>query len=286
MLQLTITSPPHKPPAHSTLHDEVGTLSLVLQTAVRKRWLPHLPNLSPPYKMSGKVVHRPWFSPAEYKQLYTATRQYAHDLRSKRHQWDAEQVHDYVLFMANTGLRPDEAMPHNLQHRDVTIARDDAIGQEILEIEVRGKRGVGYCKSMPAAVDYYRRLLKREKPESTIARKAAQKNGAKLEPIFPQPTDPVFPGNHIKLFNGVLRRAGLKFDREGHTRTAYSLRHFVFDRSRNTYICPKGKLRTLPEQSSMAVRFAIVPRSAIAMSAHSKCGAPPHAFAVYSSRSS
>lgn len=51
-------------------------------------------------------------------------------------------------------------MPHNLQHRDVTIVRDDATGREILEIEVRGKRGVGYCKSMLAAVDYYRRLSK------------------------------------------------------------------------------------------------------------------------------
>ena len=31
-------------------------------------------------------------------------------------------MHNYVLFMANTGLRPDEAMPHNLEHRNVTIA--------------------------------------------------------------------------------------------------------------------------------------------------------------------
>lgn len=42
-------------------------------------------------------------------------------------------------------------------------------------------------------------------------------------------TDPVLPGNHLKLFNGVLARAKLKLDREGHKRTAYSLRH--------TYIC-------------------------------------------------
>jgi hypothetical protein len=33
----------------------------------------------------------------------------------------------------------------------------------------------------------------------------------------------------FKLFNGVLARAKLKFDREGHRHTAYSLRH--------TYIC-------------------------------------------------
>ena len=34
--------PPHKPPSHSTLHDEIGTARLVLQTAVRKRWLAHV----------------------------------------------------------------------------------------------------------------------------------------------------------------------------------------------------------------------------------------------------
>ena len=46
---------------------------------------------------------------------------------------------------------------------------------------------------------------------------------------FPEPMDHVFPGNHIKLFNGVLGRTKLKLDRDGNRRTAYSLRH--------TYIC-------------------------------------------------
>ena len=45
---------------------------------------------------------------------------------------------------------PDEA--RRLQFRDVTIVEDEASGQTILEIEVRGKRGVGYCKSMSGAV--------------------------------------------------------------------------------------------------------------------------------------
>ena len=106
------------------------------------------PTCPPPYKTQGKVVHRPWFSPAEYKQLYEATRAYAREPFYDHYKWNAEQVHDYVLFMANTGLRPDEA--RNLQHRDVEIVEDQATGELILEIEVRGKRGVGYCKSMPA----------------------------------------------------------------------------------------------------------------------------------------
>ena len=70
-----------------------------------------------------------------------------------------EQLHDYVLFMANTGLRPDEAA--RLQFRDVTIVEDDATNERILEIEVRGKRGTGYCKSMPGAVLPFERLRNR-----------------------------------------------------------------------------------------------------------------------------
>ena len=66
------------------------------------------------------------------------------------------------LFMANTGLRPDEAA--RLQFRDVTIVEDDATNERILEIEVRGKRGTGYCKSMPGAVLPFERLRNRPRP--------------------------------------------------------------------------------------------------------------------------
>jgi integrase len=180
---------PSKAPARSTLHDEIVTLRQVLKTAIRHNWLSYLHDFSPPYRTQGKIVHRPWFSPEEYKQLYKATRQYAHDLKDKRHHWNAEQVHDYVLFMANTGLRPDEAK--NLQHRDVTIADDRATGERILEIEVRGKRGVGFCKSMPSAVLPYERLLKRAKPVRE-GRRSHRKNedGANPAPEslkYPQP---------------------------------------------------------------------------------------------------
>jgi integrase len=215
-----------KPPARSTLHDEIVTLRLILKTAIRHNWLSHLPDLSPPYRTQGKIVHRPWFSPDEYKQLYTATREYAKSARAQD-KWRAEQVHDFVLFMANTGLRPDEA--RNLQHRDVTVVQDKDTDQRILEIQVRGKRGVGFCKSMPGAVQPYQRLLKRAKADSDTWLKDAPEDRPMKAPSYPEPTDPLFPSNHIKMFNGVLRRTKLKLDREGNKRTAYSLRH--------TYIC-------------------------------------------------
>jgi len=222
------TSTTGKAPARSTMHDEIVTLRLILKTAVRHGWLSHVPDLSLPYKTQGKIVHRPWFSPDEYKQLYEATRAHVQHTKATlpHFAWNAEQVHDYVLFLANTGLRPDEAK--NLEHRDVKIVKDHATGQRILEIDVRGKRGVGFCKSMPGAVQPYERLLARAKPLTDDERDAIARGG-KPEPRYPAPTDAVFPGNHLKLFNNVLDRAKLKSDRQGQKRTAYSLRH--------TYIC-------------------------------------------------
>ena len=195
-----------KPPSRSTLHQEIVCLRQVLKTANRHGWLPYLPDLSAPYKTSGKITHRAWFSPAEYKRLYDATRDRAKNPRKERWRTASENLHDFVLFMVNTGLRPDEAL--RLEYRDVAIVTDEATRERILEIEVRGKRGVGFCKSMPGAVMPFRRLKERNKGE---------------------PTDPIFPNLQRQLFNDLLVELDMKKDREGQARTFYSLRH--------TYIC-------------------------------------------------
>ena len=195
-----------KAPSRSTLHQETVCLRQILKTAQRHGWLSAIPDISPPYKSSPKITHRAWFSPAEYKQLYEATRDRAKNPKKERWRTASENMHDFVLLMVNTGLRPDEAL--RLEYRDVAIVTDGATRERILEIEVRGKRGVGYCKSMPGAVLPFQRLLKRN-------------NG--------QPTDRLFPYSQREMFNNVLNELNLKHDRDGQVRTTYSLRH--------TYIC-------------------------------------------------
>jgi integrase len=195
-----------KPPSRTTLHQEVVVIRQVLKTAIRHDWLRYLPDLSMPYKTAGKITRRAWFNPDEYKKLYEATRERAKNPKSERWRLPSEQLHDFVLFMANTGLRPDEA--NRLEYRDVTIADDEGTGETILEIDVRGKRGVGYCKSTSGAVRPFQRLWDRNNPD---------------------PMDKVFPTDQVRLLNAILEEQGLKFDRDGQRRTAYSLRH--------TYIC-------------------------------------------------
>ena len=197
---------PWRRPSRSTLGKEIVCLRQVLKTANRKGWTAALPDLSEPYRASTKVFHRAWFSPDEYERLYTATREWAKT--PPREEWRAahERLHDYVLFMGNSGLRPDEASL--LQFRDVRIVVDAETRERILEIEVRGKRGVGYCKTMPGAVHPFERLRERT-------------GGG--------PTDLLFGKMRVEPLNRVLNALGLKVDREGRRRTAYSLRH--------TYIC-------------------------------------------------
>ena len=108
--------------------------------------------------------------------------------------------------MVNSGLRPDEAK--RIQLRDVEIVADGPGAERILHIAVRGKRGVGYCKTMPGAVIPFTRMKKRHDFV---------------------PNDLIFPTIQRELFNTILGELALKTDREGNPRTTYSLRH--------TYIC-------------------------------------------------
>jgi integrase len=195
-----------KRPSRTTMHHEIITLRHVLKTANRHGWLPYLPDLTAPYKTSGKIAHRAWFSPDEYKQLYKATGERAKNPKKERWRSACEDLHDYVLFMVNSGLRPDEAK--RIEIRDIEVVTDGPDKERILHIAVRGKRGVGYCKTMAGAVLPFTRMKKRHDL---------------------QPTDLLFPKIQRELFNTLLDELSLKRDREGNPRTTYSLRH--------TYIC-------------------------------------------------
>ncbi|WP_263588657.1 tyrosine-type recombinase/integrase [Sphingopyxis sp. GC21] len=198
--------PNGQPPARTTLHQEMVCLRQILKTANRHGWIEYMPDMSSPYKASGKVSHRAWFSPDEYKRLFKATGERAKNPKKERWRNACEDLHDYVLFMVNSGLRPDEAL--RIEKRDIEVVQDGANNERILHIAVRGKRGVGYCKTMPGAVLPFQRMVKRHSLG---------------------PSNLVFPNIQRQLFNAILNELDMKKDREGNARTTYSLRH--------TYIC-------------------------------------------------
>lgn len=129
-----------------------------------------------------------------------------------------------MLFLANTGLRPDEMQ--KLEARDVSVGMDDETRQRILTIEVRGKVGFGPCKSMPGAIEPFWRLVERRAREAGAV-PAGGSRRALREKLAPSTR--LIPRLPRDLLNSTLEALDLKADREGRPRTFYSLRH--------TYIC-------------------------------------------------
>lgn len=212
-----------KPPARSTLLHEIVHLRQVLKYAEGKGWIPFVPSLSSELLRKTKTSRRAWFSEAEYEKLYKATRRRVTEGARRGYRPYYEDQHDFVLFMANTGLRPDEAA--NLELRDVSIMHDYETQETILDIDVRGKTGVGFCRSTARAVYPFQRL--RDRRMSELRTENPDHSDEKLEALLAHTK--LFRRFKRALFNKVLEEEGLKFDRDGQRRTAYSLRH--------TYIC-------------------------------------------------
>lgn len=205
-------------PARSTVLSDLVAVRQVLKYEEGAGRLAHVPALSLPYLTLKKKGRRAWFSPEEYQQLYKATRKRVAECPRPGWQTQYEDLHDFVLLVANTGLRPDEAL--NVQLRDVEIEQDYATGQTILVIDVRGKTGTGFCKSMPGAVLPFQRLRARR-----LAELGVQEGEADADTIRQHLTTPLFRGFNRYAFNKILDEEGLRFDRDGKRRTAYSLRH-------------------------------------------------------------
>jgi integrase len=235
---------PGKPPARNTMLQEIVHIRQTLKWAEGMGWIPFVPNLAQPYMSQGKKGRRAWFSPEEYEKLFTATRRRIEEGKRPGFRRRYEDMHDFVLFMANTGLRPDEAL--RLELRDVAIEFDAATKETILLIDVRGKTGVGYCKSTARAVHPFNRLRQRRQLELELAaaekaelaalkwnayfsaRRKLQEDLVSGARPFAQTLDPkirLFPRFDRSMFNKILGEEGLKYDRDGQLRTAYSLRH-------------------------------------------------------------
>jgi integrase len=203
-------------PARSTILSDMVVIRQILKHEEGAGRLAYVPSLSLPYLTLKKKGRRAWFSPEEYKQLYKATRKRIADCPRPGWKSQYQDLHDFVLLLANTGLRPDEAL--NAEIRDVVVEDDFATKQTILVIDVRGKTGTGFCKSMAGAVEPFRRLEARRLAELEAAHGPEQ--AARM-----LPTTKLFHTFNRHAFNSILEEENLKFDRDGKRRTAYSLRH-------------------------------------------------------------
>lgn len=222
-------------PSQKTLEMEAGMLKQIFRWGKRIGAVKREPWVKPPkVKHTKGAVRRPSFTEAEWKQVYTYLRKYVGEkmvsvpgkgggrLHRKGphalHRFQRELLRNYLLFMANSGLRPNEA--RQLTWADLRVEKDsekkNVLVVEVAETTKTGARTV-VCRD--GAEVYVERLRKlRGADASPTALVFGSRAGA-----------PIMDFN--KSFRAVLATLGLLTDRFGKRRTVYSLRHFYCTQS-------------------------------------------------------
>ena len=165
----------------------------------------------PTYTFTPKVKRvRPAFELAEYRILWRALRK-----RMKRcdnPQWRAtrELLCDYVLILANSGMRVGEA--NNLRMRDI-IPFTDEWGRESFRLKVTGKTGEREVIPRANAAQFIQRVIARRAGAKPNERLFVMPSGSPIITLADQP-------------DAVLKEAGITHNSMGEKYTLYSLRHF------------------------------------------------------------
>lgn len=207
-------------PAHKTLQMEAQMLKQVFVWAVRKGYIQRVPFIALPIKRPSISTRRPDFNRDEWTTLRKRLRKWCEEKQDATHGPHAvaakhrQLFHEYVLFMCNSGLRPNEA--RQLRWGDIVPIKKDANGNKQIEISVPiGKTGTRSCVPTSAGARYLDRIKKSRSQHL-------------------EPTDFVFcyeNGKPISVatmstkFSRFLADTDLERDRDQRRRTLYSLRH-------------------------------------------------------------
>jgi integrase len=126
-------------------------------------------------------------------------------------------LHDYILFMGNSGLRTMEAK--NLRWCDIENITTRQ-GRETIKLHLKGKGKTRDTISMPSVRTYLSRIRSRQEEWSIKNNFTVDNDSHVFRDEY---------GNQMKSFNRgftqLLKAAGLEKDRHGDKRSAYSLRH-------------------------------------------------------------
>ena len=190
-----------------------------LNWALERGYLDKLPAFP---KISVVKNRRPHFDRNDYRRLTRYLREFVKEAPVSVER-DRALLRDYVLILANSGLRTGEA--RHLKWRDIRPFKS-ADGADNIAITVRGKTGQREVVTQPAAKDWFQRIYERRKQD--LVDPSSDLFNAKAIP----PDSYVFCGKNgkpigsfKKSFNSLLRRADVEFDSFGNKRTLYSLRH-------------------------------------------------------------
>lgn len=234
-----------KAPAASTLLNHNAALKKVYDVALGNGWVnqAQIPTL----KIKGdKSQRRPDFSWEDWRKLTNNLHHWVKKATHERSKQIREVLWDYVMVLANTGMRTGtEAM--NLKWNQIRWNADQN-GQKYLLLSVKGKTGKRDLVARSGTETYLMRSQARF-PE-LAAMTFDELLQAKLDkPVFRMRNGKV-PYDFGGVFEEFLTHAGILHDQHGDKRTLYSLRHMY---ATARLVVDKVSIHTLAVQMGTSV---------------------------------
>lgn len=171
-------------------------------------------------KVTGKASRRPHFDAKDWKKLTRHLQEFV-KIENRAVRRDRMMLRDYVLILANTGIRVGEA--RILKWRDVSEV-SGADGEASIVLMVDGKTGKRDVVARSAEVKKYFQRIRDLRIEEMTTPETPK---PKLDPdslIFCH-KDGSEIGSFKKSFAALLKAAKVETDSHGDIRTIYSLRH-------------------------------------------------------------
>jgi len=208
-------------PSASVINNHNSALNQVFDEALERGYMTkfQVPMLR---NFGVKTVRRPDFTLDEYKLLYKYMRKWAHEARSGMETLVRQTVRNYVLVLANSGIRAGtEAM--NLKWKQIGYFTEN--GKRYLALNVDGKTGAREVICRHSVVYYLNRhrLLNPKWTDGTFEEFLKKKHDSYVFRI----NDRDKTSDFGKVFAKMLGECELLYDtRTNNPRSLYSLRHY------------------------------------------------------------
>lgn len=202
----------------NTIKRIYSDLKHFFQWSVDEGYLDRMPNFP---KTNGEAARRPHFDPRDWHRLTRHLREFVKvdNKATRRHRM---MLRDYVLILANTGIRVGEA--RILKWRDIREVGGGPDAPLNIVLTVSGKTGKREVVSASADIKIYLKRIH----DLRIEELTTEENpNPKLDPdslVFCH-KDGSEIGSLKKSFASLLKSANVERDTHGQVRTLYSLRH-------------------------------------------------------------
>lgn len=207
-------------PKASTLNTHNSALNRVFDESVARGFMnkTHVPTLINKGRDSER---RPDFTQEEYASMIRKLPYWINKTQHPKSVYMRELLRDYVLIMANTGMRHGTEA-QNLKWQHVTQFEDK--GQNYLEMSVTGKTGRRDIICRSGTINYLKRIHERSSDIKHLEFAELLKQRLNV-PVFRLRDGAVTNALHQTFRNFLKDHDLLKCSRTGQTRTLYSLRH-------------------------------------------------------------